>query len=225
VLVVGAGVSGLLHVLLARSMGADRVLLANRRADRMRVAVERGVLPDGDCLLLDENLRESIADATGAVDAVVVAVSGGRGPSIVEGLWPALADGGTVHLYGGFPAGSTVRLPGGDEVATHPIRQGGRHSVPLPGGRTATVVGSRGAGAGDFEAARELCVNGGGLPLASLISHVTSLDAAPAVLDELTSSGRVNGDPVLRVVVDLRLPGRVVRPVNGVGLPSVGAPP
>ncbi|MEJ3744881.1 ROK family protein [Actinomycetes bacterium KLBMP 9797] len=225
VLVVGGGVSGLLHALLARRWGAERVLLANRGGDRLRHAVARGVVSDEDCLPLSAGLPAAVLDATGGagVDAVVVCVSGG-GPDIVADLWPALADGATVHLYGGFRPGDEVRLPGGDAVPAHPIRCGKPQSVRLPGGRAGTLLGSRGASADEYREALALCTGPRGLRLAPLVSHLVSLDAAPAVLADLAATGRVHGEPALRVVVDLTLPGRSVRAVDGTALPRLGAP-
>lgn len=213
-LVIGAGVSGLLHVLLARRWQAQRVLLANRGPRRLRNATARGLLPESDCVVFDEHWRASLDAAAGGspLDGVVIAVSG-AGPSFVESLWPYLADGATVHLFGGFTPDAVIRTPGGGQVATHPIRSGTPHTVALPGGRTCTLVGSRGAGADEFRTGRDMlsATQPPEPPFGSLISHVVSLGAAPAVLDELARTGCVHGDPALRVVVDLRLREPVVR--------------
>jgi threonine dehydrogenase-like Zn-dependent dehydrogenase len=226
VLVVGGGVSGLLHVLLARRWGARQVLLANRGGQRLRLAVARGLMPAEDCLPLTADLPRVLSDVTGGsgVDAVVMSVSGGAGDSIMDNLWPALADGATVHLFGGFPPGSALRTPDGNTVQAHPIRSGRPHPVSLPDGRTCTLVGSRGAAAEDYREAIAACVDSPGLRLSSLVSHVVSLDAAPAVLGELAATGRVAGEPALRVLVDLSLAGRSVRAVDGTDLPRLGAP-
>ncbi|MFY1701882.1 ROK family protein [Micromonospora sp. WMMA1923] len=225
ILVLGGGISGLLHVLLARRWGARQVLLANRGGDRLRLAVERGVVAAEDTLPVDAGLASAVRDATGGagVDAVVVCVSG-AGPDLLTGLWPALADGATVHLFGGFLAGDTIRVPGGDVVAAHPIRCGQRRTVRLPDGGSGVLLGSRGASAEEYREALELCAGPDGLRLGPLISHVVSLDAVPAVLDDLAATGRVGGEPTLRVVVDLRLPGHAVHAVDGTMLPQLASP-
>jgi threonine dehydrogenase-like Zn-dependent dehydrogenase/predicted NBD/HSP70 family sugar kinase len=228
VLVVGAGVSGLLHLLLARQWQASRVLLANRTRDRSAIAVSRGILPADDCLQLDQDLPGRISEATGGngVDRVIVSVSGGAGPAIVENLWPCLADGATVHLFGGFSRSSELRTPDGDLVACHPIRNSGQsHRVQLPDGRTATLVGSRGAGADDFRVARALCLgeetDEPQIQLAPLITHVVSLESAPTVLDELMAGSRIAGEQTLRVVIDLSLTGPAIRATDGTDLPCL----
>ena len=96
--------------------------------------------------------------------------------------------------------------------------------VDLPGGRTVTLVGSRGAARDDFDAAARACLPdaGGTLDVSPLISHVLSLEAAPRVLDELGATGRIDGRPALRAVLDLRLDGDVTRAVAaGDELPAV----
>ncbi|MCO5998095.1 ROK family protein [Actinoallomurus rhizosphaericola] len=226
VLIVGAGVSGLLHAMLARHDKARRVLVANRSPQRLELAVERGILAPEDCLALDGSLPAAIAEATGGagVDVVVLAVPRGTGPAILNDLWPGVADGATVHLFGGFHPGSTVRLPGGEQVAAHPIRvRGERHRASLGGGRECTLVGSSGADREDYQRARDLCVAGEDrLDLAPLISHVVSLDATPEVLRQLMSDGRLGGRPALRVIIDFSLTGDVVRAVDGRDLPRIG---
>ncbi|WP_198348226.1 ROK family protein [Plantactinospora sp. KBS50] len=221
VLVVGAGVSGLLHVLLARRWNADRVLLANRGAGRLSAAIDRGIVEPEDCLRLDETLLSRL---DGGVDAVIMSTAGNTGGAALDPLWPVLADGATVHLFGGFPADAVLR-PYGREIPAHPVRsRGERVALDLPGGRTCTLVGSRGADRDDFETAVRACVpeSGGTLELAPLISHVLSLEAAPRVLAEIGATGRIDGRPALRAVIDLRLDGDVVRPVEpGAELPAV----
>jgi threonine dehydrogenase-like Zn-dependent dehydrogenase/predicted NBD/HSP70 family sugar kinase len=214
VLVVGAGVAGLLHVLLARRWNAGRVLLTNRGAARLAAAIDRGVVEPEDCLRLDETLPSRLDK----VDTVVLATAGNAGPSILDGLWPVLADGATVHLFGGFPADAAVRTPDGRQIPVQPVRGGGeRPSVRLPDGRTVTLAGSRGATRDDFDAAA-----GAGLDLSPLVSHLVSIDAAPRVLAELSATGRIDGRPALRAVLDLRLDGDVARAVApGDELPAV----
>jgi threonine dehydrogenase-like Zn-dependent dehydrogenase/predicted NBD/HSP70 family sugar kinase len=203
VLVLGAGVSGLLHVLLARRWGASRVLLANRNLSRMEEAVARNVLPLADCLQLAS--PSTVDNQVGLVDTAIVTVSGGTGPALVESLWPVLADGATVHLFGGFLPDSVIRLPDGSVVPSQPIRWGQPHPVALPGGRACLLVGSRGASAADFGTAISA-----GIDLAPLVSHTVSLEAAPGVLASLTETGRVDGELPLRVVIDMSLAGKQI---------------
>lgn len=227
VVVVGSGVAGLLHVLLARYLGAARTLLVHRGTERSALAQARGLISADDCLALGPDTAAAVREATGGsgADALVMATSGTAGPQILASLWDAVADDASVHLFGGFAPEAAIRTPDGSPLPNRPIRTGSRRpTVALPRGGSCTLVGSRGAGAQDFDLARQVCVPeyGGTLDLAPLVSHVVSLDAAPRVFDELAATGRVGREAALRVVVDLREPGDLVRRVNG-DLPSLAA--
>jgi len=231
VLVVGAGIAGLLHALLAHHWGADRVLVVSRGARRLGTAVSRGLIQASDCLAIAGDGGDwcaSLEASAGArsLDSVIVAVSDGRGAAIVESLWPYLADGASVHLFGGFPPFAEIRTPRGKAPA-HVIRSTGKPwEVSLPGGRTCALVGSRGSSGDDFQAAKDVLLSGDlDSAMTALVTHVISLDAAPAVLSELAATGCVRGEPALRVVVDLRLTGHTVHPVNGTPLPQIGVEP
>jgi hypothetical protein len=178
-------------------------------------------VPEPDALALDEHLARAVHDATGGagVDAVIVAVSGLGGPSIVDELWPALADGASVHLFSGFAPDATLRLADGATVAAQPIRRGQFREVGLAGGRGAHLVGSRGASATGVRRGPRP-VRGRRPRPGPLVSHVVSLDSTPAVFDELAERGTIGGEVVLRAVVDLRRPGSFVRATDGRDLPS-----
>ncbi|MGI5147298.1 ROK family protein [Plantactinospora sp. CA-294935] len=224
VLVVGAGVLGLLHVAVARARGARTVTVAARTDRRLRAAVQRG-LPAPDAVLpLAPGLAAGVRSATcgRGAELAVLAVAGDGGPAAAELSWPALADGAGLHLFGGFRPGRLLRVGGGTALDPGPVRSGGgRWVVRNPAGGRCTVVGSRGGRPGDFAAARELLTGGTSpaapaLDLAPLVSHLVSLSALPGVATELLDHGTVAGGSALRVVVDFRLDGTVVAPARPV---------
>ncbi|GIG89822.1 ROK family protein [Plantactinospora endophytica] len=233
VLVVGAGVLGLLHVAVARARGARTVTVAGRTDRRLRAAVRRG-LPTPDAVLpLGPGLAAGVRSATAGrgAELAVVAVAGDGGPAATELTWPALSDGASLHLFGGFRAGRLLRVGGGAVLDPGPLRaQCASRVVDNPAGGRCTVVGTRGGRAGDFAAARELLtaspaaatLGRGGTPdaptspaldLTPLVSHLVSLPALPEVATEILDHGTVSGCSPLRVVVDFRLDGTVVSPV------------
>ncbi|AVT32562.1 hypothetical protein C6361_27330 [Plantactinospora sp. BC1] len=218
VLVVGAGVLGLLHLAVARARGARTVIVAGRSDRRLHAAVHRG-LPAPDAVLpLGPGLATGVRSATAGrgAELAVLAVAGDGGPAAAELSWPALADGAGLHLFGGFRTGRLLRVGDGAALDPGPVRAGERRIVPNPAGGRCTVVGTRGGRAEDFAAARELLTGGGTaavLDLAPLVSHLVSLPALPGVATELLDHGTVGGGPPLRVVVDFRLDGTVVSPV------------
>jgi threonine dehydrogenase-like Zn-dependent dehydrogenase len=214
-LVMGAGIAGLLHALAARAGGAATVLVANRGRERLDDAVRRGIVPAGDALPWSPELPAEVRARTGGrgADAAVIAVTGGAGPDAAFLIWPALAAGAAVHLFGGFPAGGTLRLPGGESVDVAAVRSGRGPVSARADSQPVVLCGSRGGRLEDFIAARDLCT-AGGLDLACLISHVISLDALPAVAGELGAYGTVGGMLARRVVIDMRLTGTVAVPVT-----------
>ncbi|WP_422773024.1 ROK family protein [Plantactinospora sp. WMMC1484] len=233
VLVVGAGVLGLLHAAVARARGARTVTVASRTDRRLRAAVRRG-LPAPDAVLpLGPGLAAGVRSATGGrgAELAVVAVAGDGGPAATELVWPALADGARLHLFGGFGPGRPVRAGGGTVLDPVPLRTGsGRRVVDNPAGGRCTVLGTRGGRGSDFAVARELLTGGGSrqerppgpgvLDLAPLVSHLVSLPALPQVAAELLDHGTVSGNAALRVVVDFRLDGTVLAPA-----PAPAGPP
>jgi L-iditol 2-dehydrogenase len=107
VVLLGAGAIALLHLLVLRARGAERVVMIarqQRRADQARA------------------LGASVVIETGAADALphVLELTAGRGADVVIEctgqlpVWemaPALARrGGQVVLFGGCPSGTTVRF-------------------------------------------------------------------------------------------------------------------
>jgi threonine dehydrogenase-like Zn-dependent dehydrogenase len=214
-LVMGAGLAGLLHTLAARASGAAAVLVTNRGRERLADAVRRGIVAVGDALPWSPELPAEVRARTGGrgADAAVIAVTGGAGSDAASLTWPALAPGAAVHLFGGFPAGCTLRLPGREPVDVAAIRSGRGPVSATASGQPVVLCGSRGGRREDFLAARDLCA-AGGLDLARLISHVISLDALPAVAAELSAYGTVGGALARRVVIDMRLAGQVAAPVT-----------
>ncbi|MEH1123212.1 ROK family protein [Micromonospora sp. CPCC 206061] len=225
-LVVGGGVAGLLHMLLARHRGARTVLLATRSPQTRRRAVQLGLCQPEHVLPLDDGLAPAVRKATGGAgaDVAFVAVGAGAGPAVAALVWQGLADGAAMHLFGGFPPGCRLPLAAGRELAVGSLRaSAGSEIVTTPAGRKALVTGSRGGRRADFLAAAALCdlEKPHRLRLDQLVSHVVSLPALPGVAAELAGTGTVRGTPALRVVVDLRLDGEVVRPATGT-LPAIG---
>ncbi len=108
VLVIGLGVMGQLHVLLARHLGAARVLAADLVAERCAVAARLGADVAIDAAAAP--LADQVRDLTGGEGAEVVIV----GPATVAALETGLAcaaRGGTVVQFMGTEPGETLALP------------------------------------------------------------------------------------------------------------------
>lgn len=107
VLILGSGISGLLHVQLARATGAGRVIAVDINPGRMAAALRVGadaVLAAGDDLserlknINDERLADLVIVATGAVSALTQA-------------FRAVDRGGTILFFAPSDPGACVQLP------------------------------------------------------------------------------------------------------------------
>jgi L-iditol 2-dehydrogenase len=99
VLIAGAGPIGLIHLQLAKSAGANRVIVSEPLANRRKMAEKFGA----DVALdpATENVREAIMKYTNGlgVDKIIVAIGV---PSLVNDLLKLVRKGGTVNLFAGF---------------------------------------------------------------------------------------------------------------------------
>lgn len=105
-LVIGSGPIGLLFVRLARHLGCT-VVLAGRGAARLATAGRLGASEIIDVGGQADLVAAVQASDGGAFDAVIEAV--GR-PETWEAAVKLVRKGGTVNLFGGCPAGSSVTL-------------------------------------------------------------------------------------------------------------------
>jgi len=102
VLVLGAGISGLLHIPLARTLGAGLVVAADTIPSRLQKAEDMGAHLS---LLADENLVEALCRANGGLKADLVIIG-------FEGFIPlaleAVERGGTVLFFAGAAEGAML---------------------------------------------------------------------------------------------------------------------
>lgn len=108
VLIIGLGVMGLLHVLLARHLGARQVIAADLVASRCARAVQLGAHTVIDASTGD--LTAQVREHTDGEGAEVVIVGPATVPAIEQGLACA-ARGATVVQFMGTEPGATLPLP------------------------------------------------------------------------------------------------------------------
>ena len=96
VLVIGLGVMGQILALLARHLGAERVIVADRVPYRMQAALDLGA--DIAVDVSKEDLPEAVADATRTDGADLVIVGPGSIKAMESGL-AAVGTGGSVLLF------------------------------------------------------------------------------------------------------------------------------
>ena len=107
ILVVGLGIMGMMHVRIARSLGAGKVIgadLFEQRASRAReLGADIGLVVSGD------NLAEQVRETTKGAMADVVIVGPGSGKAIHAGI-AAAAKGGTVMQFTSTPPGEEMTI-------------------------------------------------------------------------------------------------------------------
>ncbi len=110
VLIIGAGAISLLHLLVLKSIGVERVIVLGRRQHRAQAAVDLGaevlLAPDATAA------AEQVLDATDGRGADVVIECTGQ-PQVWEQAVHYVRRGGTVVLFGGCPSGTRVSFDTG----------------------------------------------------------------------------------------------------------------
>ena len=103
--VVGAGPMGLLHLMLARVMGAEPIFVSEPDAGRRDYARRFGA-----SLVLDpghDDIREAVLEATRGLGADAVVVTAGL-PEVLEPSVELVRLQGSLSLFAGFPPGTRV---------------------------------------------------------------------------------------------------------------------
>lgn len=174
VLVIGAGVMGLLHLMALRAMGTASLLIAaDRVPSRLAAAAAHAdVVVDAS----RDDLAETVRRATGDGGADVAVVGPGSA--------------------GALEAGFRALAPGGTLVVFTPTRPDERWPVPVHDlfFREISIVPTYSAGPDDTREALGLLV--AGLPVTRLITHRLPLPDAALGYDLIRAAG-----PALKVVV------------------------
>jgi len=156
VLVVGSGISGLLHVRLARALGAGGVMATDVSRFRLDLARRSGAVAFHAAEAGDE-LPGMVRDANGGRLADLVILCTSALPAIAQGL-ACLEAGATLVFFAPPPPGEPLSMP---------MAELWRREV--------TVRTSYGAAPADLATA--LClIAGGRVPVADLVTHRLPLD-------------------------------------------------
>ncbi len=110
VAILGAGAIGLLHLLILRTVGVNKVFMCGRRAYRLRLARELGAAEVIDAAVEDGFERIMNLTSGNGVDVVIEAT--GK-PEVWETAMRMVRRGGQVVLFGGCPSGTKVQIDTG----------------------------------------------------------------------------------------------------------------
>lgn len=162
VLILGAGPIGLLHVMLAQSMGAAMVLVTDRLSSRLEAAQKAGADRVIDIERID--IEKVVQDETGGhgVDVIIVACAEVDPPLLLNLLAPR----GRLCLFSGLPI-SDVQTPWDFNLIHY---------------RELDIIGAYGSTAAQNTAALRL-IGAGKIPVGWLITKRLSLDELPQGLE------------------------------------------
>ena len=211
ILVVGAGLMGLMFVTMNINMGARNVYLANRSQERLDCAVARGIIAKENVFMIGDSVARQLNEVSGGggADVVIICVSLGHGASATQDAATCVNAGGCIYLFAGFRPGNVLALDDGAKVDAWSIRSGWKTERVQIGDKPVDLSGHRGSRVQDLAMAADF-IHQGTLSFSRIISHVISLEALPDVLSALARDGKVQGVPAQRVVVDMAARGSVV---------------
>ncbi|MDJ0335146.1 zinc-dependent dehydrogenase [Salinibacterium sp. G-O1] len=164
VVVVGSGPIGCLHVRLARSRGANRIILIDINAARLAEAAAI-VGPDLTIVSSETDAVDAVMAATNGRGADVVITAAASGSAQEQGL-RMLARRGRLSLFGGLPK-------------DHPTITVDSNLVHY---RELTIVGVNGSSPAHNKQALELIATGA-VPVSDLITHRLPLDRLLDAID------------------------------------------
>ena len=167
--IIGAGPIGLLHLLSAKKMGTERVIISDTVDERLQLAQELGA----DVLInaKHEDATEKVKRLTDGYGADVVIEAIGS-PATWEQALKMVRKGGTVLEFGGCPPGTEIR------VSTELLHYG-----------EVTLLGSFHATPAHFKKALNLIASGT-LNVKPLITRKMKLDEIGDAFQILTTSKR-----------------------------------
>lgn len=177
VVVVGSGPIGCLHVRLARSRGAAKVILVDLNAERLTVASDL-VHPDLAIASESTDPVAAVLEATGGRGADVVITAAASGAAQEQGL-RMLARRGRLSLFGGLPK-------------DHPTITVDSNLVHY---RELTIVGVNGSSPAHNKEALALIASGA-VPVTDLITHRMPLG------DLLDAIGIVGRGEAIKVTIE-----------------------
>ncbi len=103
VLVIGAGAIGLMHIMVARILGAKQIIVAGHRDHRLKLALALGA--DAAIDAESEGTFDRVKELTGGIGADIVIECTGQ-LAVWEDAPDLVRKGGTVVLFGGLPSGT-----------------------------------------------------------------------------------------------------------------------
>ena len=211
VLVIGAGLMGLLFILMNVKMGARNVFLANRSKERLDFAVARGIVQENKTFVIGECLSSQVDEVSAGegVDIVIICVSLGQGVRAAQDATTYVNAGGCVYLFAGFRPGDVLTLDEDAKTDAWSIRSAWKTERIHVAGKSVDLSGHRGSRNEDLTMAANI-IRGDSISFGRVISHIISLDVLPDIMQTLGRDENIQGVQAKRMVVDMTARDRVV---------------
>ncbi len=211
VLLIGAGLMGLLSVLMNVKNSARNVFLANRSKNKLDWAVAKGIIQKEKVFAIGRFVSSQVDEVSAGegVDIVIISVSLGQGSHAAQDAINYVNAGGRVYLFAGFRPGDVLTSEGGAEVDVTPVRSSWKTEQIRLTGKSVALSGHRGSRYKDLAIAANL-IRGDSLSFGRVISYIISLDLLPETMLTLARDGNIQGAPAKRVIVDMDVRDRVI---------------
>jgi L-iditol 2-dehydrogenase len=161
VLVLGAGFMGMLHVLLAKSWGASRVMVSEPSEFRREMAKKFGAA------VIDPTSGEDVGEwargLCGEGPDVIIAAAGTK--PVADSAFQAAGLGTRIHMFGGMPTGTML------DVSADQVHY-----------KRVTVLGTSGFRSVDVQTAAEM-IKGHSIDIKPLVTHRYSVEEAQAAFE------------------------------------------
>ncbi|KAK7954419.1 hypothetical protein PG988_015113 [Apiospora saccharicola] len=211
VLIVGAGLMGLMFVTACGKLGAQQVFLANRSRERLDSAIASQIVSDNHVFVVEDCIETQVNHITAGqgVDVVIICVSLGHGISATQDAMAYINSGGCIYLFAGFSPGDMLDIDGSEKVDLWDVRSGWKTERVQKSGKPLDLMGHRGSRNHDLAMAAELiCLESSAFE--RLVSHNISFNEIPGALLALAEDGSYQGLQTRRVVVDMAAGNRMV---------------
>lgn len=218
--IIGSGAIGLLNAIYARNEENVKVYLINRSKERLKWAIQRGII-DRDNVIVDSDKmpEELVYKNSGEVDAIYLCCNRASAPSAFRKAIRSVRDNGCVDFFVGIE--DETSIPEISNLNINQIRRANVCGIPRCGqfskfetsdAKRIWITGHRGTSAEHFNKAMRLLSKNGRL-YSSVVSHVVDLESAALILERFAKGDRnwLDGGYVGKILIDYNAKVRSVK--------------
>jgi len=223
IVIVGSGSIGILHAIYAKLHNISKILLVCNSVTRAKWITNRNILKPEETLINSPNLPKKIISNTNGVgaDAVYLCTPRISAKAELQKSLKYVNKNGCIDLVGGFSEGDSIaELPG---IDLNNIRRsnvcgksakGTFATLIVHNNKRVWLTGHRGTSKKHLTDSLEILKKHHSV-FSKVISHVVSLEAAPAAFKALSSKKKfLAGKECFKVIIDFTLQGKIINHFN-----------